>query len=471
MNNKVLLVDDDMNLLHGLRRRLDNRFALDTATSSHAALEAIAKFGPYAVVLSDYRMPEMDGIEFLSTVKKQAPDTIRMMLTGYPEVDVATRAVNEGRISRFITKPCPAAELGDHIETGVCEFNAAVRDLQGVVDQVYDPISRAYTRTHFEGVVGQWKKGERLPLAVIMVDINGLRHVNASVGFSQGNALLRKTANLLFELAGSDGMVIRWGDDSFLLLLARTDTESGRAIVRILFERSGTTQDEVLSPSLAVGYACLERQEQCLWTIIGEAEERMLQSKLTARKSDRGATLSALLQTLYESHHETKAHAERLQRTAISLGDALALPSDAYDKLELLASLHDIGKIAIPAAVLNKADSLDREEWELLKTHPEIGFRVARSSEALSHIATEILSHHESWDGTGYPRQLVGTQIPLLSRIIAIVDAYDVMIYGRPYRAPRSSEDALAELQRCSGTQFDAEIVQVFTSLMGKRLV
>ena len=134
--------------------------------------------------------------------------------------------------------------------------------------------------------------------------------------------------------------------------------------------------------------------------------------------------------------------------------------------MSLVITLHDIGKINIPEKTLTKEGSLTEEEWEMVKTHPELGFRITRASEEFSHVAEDIIAHHERWDGQGYPKGLQGAEIPLLARITAIVDAYDVMSNGRPYKEPMNEEEIIAEIKRCAGTQFDPELVDIFLSVL-----
>ena len=136
------------------------------------------------------------------------------------------------------------------------------------------------------------------------------------------------------------------------------------------------------------------------------------------------------------------------------------------EKLELLVTLHDIGKISIDNSILIKTEALSEEEWLEMKKHPSIGYRIAMASSGLKSIAEEILCHHERWDGTGYPQGIGGDEIPLLSRILSIIDAYDAMTNDRPYRKALSHEFALSEIERNSGTQFDPDIVNIFLNTM-----
>ncbi|NLH14504.1 MAG: HD domain-containing protein, partial [Firmicutes bacterium] len=148
--------------------------------------------------------------------------------------------------------------------------------------------------------------------------------------------------------------------------------------------------------------------------------------------------------------------------------EALNLSARELDDLALLAALHDVGKVGIPDHILNKPGELTPDEWEIMKTHVEIGHRIASSSPDLAHIAEAILSHHERWDGTGYPRKLKGEEIPLIARILTIVDAYDAIVNDRPHSAARSRSEALEEIKRCANTHFDPYLVDVFVRLMSE---
>lgn len=172
---------------------------------------------------------------------------------------------------------------------------------------------------------------------------------------------------------------------------------------------------------------------------------------------------------MIEKSHETEAHARRLAAMAREIGERMGLSQLELDQLELLSMLHDIGKVAVPDRILNKPGKLTAEEWVEMKKHPEIGYRIAASSPELSPIAEFILCHHERWDGKGYPQGLSGEEIPLLSRILSVVDSYDAMTENRAYRKAMEKEKVLIEIKESSGTQFDPKIAAIFIDIIGSK--
>ena len=163
--------------------------------------------------------------------------------------------------------------------------------------------------------------------------------------------------------------------------------------------------------------------------------------------------------------NETEEHAERLADLSVRLGRAIGLPEEKMDELVLVATLHDIGKISIDQNILNKPGKLSAEEWRKMKKHPEVGSRIANATPELRHVSEYILYHHERWDGTGYPEGLSGENIPLISRIVSIADAYDAMTSDRAYRKALSHKEALLEISSNAGKQFDPELARSFVEI------
>ncbi len=323
----------------------------------------------------------------------------------------------------------------------------------------HDHLTGLYNRRFFEEELKRLDTDRQLPLSFIICDLNGLKIINDIFGHAQGDELLIETAEILKKICRSDDIIARWGGDEFALLLPKTSVLYTEEIIDRIKKECMKTKILKIPVSISLGTSTKETKDRDIETIVADAESNMYKNKLAQKESLASSIIFALEQALYEKSNETKEHADRMHELAIKLGKSIRLPSHQLDELSLLASLHDIGKVAIPETILLKKGKLTDREWTVIKKHPEIGFNIAQSSPQISHVAKSILSCHENWDGSGYPLGLMGESIPVISRIILIADAYDVMTSGRVYKKPMSKEDAIDELKRCAGTQFDPALV------------
>jgi len=328
----------------------------------------------------------------------------------------------------------------------------------------HDFLTGLPNRRYFEETIDQLDTPTQLPLSLVMVDVNGLKLANDTYGHATGDEMLKRTAEILKACSRERDIVVRWGGDEFIVLLPGTTLEVTQALCQRLKTRGEKVYVENLPLSLAVGYASKETTEQTLSDVLKMAEDTMYTHKMTESRSSKSETLNTIVGALGEISPETSRHIRDMQEAARGIAEKLALPDVELNRLDILVRLHDIGKINIPSHVLEKADPLSEEEWEMIKKHPVIGYRIALASEEFSHVAQGILAHHEHWDGNGYPRGLRGKDIPLLARIVAIADAYDVMSYGRPYKRAMSEQAIKEEFRRCAGIQFDPDLVEVFLS-------
>ncbi|MTI54222.1 HD domain-containing phosphohydrolase [Geosporobacter ferrireducens] len=332
----------------------------------------------------------------------------------------------------------------------------------------HDKLTGLYNRAYFEEELKRLDTERQLPLSIIIGDLNGLKLTNDVFGHHEGDKLLIKIADILRSSCRKSDIISRWGGDEYAIILPKTDEKVSQEICARINAACVEAESELIKPSISLGSATKSIMNQEVSQIIKEAEDRMYQHKLLESQSNHSVIISSLEKTLYERSHETEAHAQRMRKTCHQLGLELGLADKEQDDLSLFCLLHDIGKIAIADSILMKADKLTAEEWETMKKHPEIGYRIAESSKKLSHISEYILHHHERWDGTGYPNGLKGLEIPKLSRMLSIVDAYDVMTHSRIYKKAMSKQDALREINRCSGTQFDPHIAKTFIKMMSR---
>ena len=318
---QVLFVDDEPLVLEGLRRSVHKEFLADLAGSADEGLEKLRHAGPYAVVISDMRMPGMDGVEFLVTVRILSPDSIRVMLTGANELEVAMRAVNEGSIFRFLRKPATQAQILSALRAGVTQYRA---------------------------------------------------------------------------------------------------------------RRSEKEQLEVAAKAL--------------------------------EQLDVG-TLTALARAIDAKSPWTAGHSERVTNLALKIGNAMALPARDLQIVHRGGLLHDIGKIGIPATVLDKPGNLEPEEMKIMQDHVKIGVRILEPVACFREILPMVAQHHERLDGSGYPEGLIGENISLHARILAVADSYDAIISERPYRKGLPKQQAIEILDSKAGTKFDPVVIGVLRQL------
>lgn len=330
----------------------------------------------------------------------------------------------------------------------------------------HDKLTGLYNRAYFEEGLSRLDAERLFPISIIMGDANGLKLTNDVFGHDEGDRLLCTIAQILKACCRKEDIIARWGGDEFAILLPKTPQQVAIDLcdrIRSTCRDAGRAPVEV---SIALGVATKDDARQDVSDILKMAENRMYKYKLAESRSAQSSIIATLEKDLMASGFETEEHIFAVKNLAFRFGLSLRLSDAILDEMLLLASFHDIGKLSLPSAVLGKAGALTDEEWETVRKHSETGYRIAKASPEIGHIADAILYHHERWDGSGYPEGKAGYAIPQLSRIIAIVDAFDMMQRERPFRNALTREEALTELSRCAGTQFDPELVQNFLKLM-----
>jgi len=320
MRDKILFVDDNQAVLDSYRRQLSPHFDVSIAQGGEQALKAIATEDTFKVIISDLKMPGMDGVELLEKVKILIPETVRILLTGHADMDNALNAVNRGAIFRFVTKPCPSEQL------------------QSVLLEALEQYELVQTSKELHSL----KKFKKAMEGVIL-------------GFS--------------------------------------------------------TILEVRDPY-------------------------------------------------------TAGHQKHVAEISCRIAKKMNFPQDQIDAMRIAGMLHDIGKVAVPSDFLNKPGMLKKEEFNVIKMHPEVGADILKHVQLDWPLSDIILQHHERLDGSGYPQRLQGEEILLEARIIAVADVLDAMSSHRPYRASLGLEAAIVELKSKTGVHFDPEVVRVCLEIL-----
>ncbi len=327
----------------------------------------------------------------------------------------------------------------------------------------HDKLTALYNRKYIEEELNRLDTPRQHPLTVLLGDVNSLKLVNDAFGHEEGDRLLKLMADILQDSCREEDIVGRFGGDEFILVLPATDRDDAEGIRRRIRENCSRVEDqEVIPVSIALGIASKTDSDEEISEVIKRADARMYEDKMAQGDKNREAIFNKLLEQLGERQFETMAHCSRVKEMAGKMGKALGWPEKKLNHLKDAALLHDIGLISVDDDIINSSRPLTRREWKQVKKHSEIGYRIARSSDELSSIAPIVLHHHERWDGCGYPRRLQRENIPVEARVVALVDAFDVMINGKVYKEKMSKDEAVAELKEEAGKQFDPELVNTF---------
>jgi diguanylate cyclase (GGDEF)-like protein/PAS domain S-box-containing protein len=326
----------------------------------------------------------------------------------------------------------------------------------------HDQLTGMHNRRYFEDYIVSVDSDDNLPISLIICDINGLKTVNDSHGHAAGDALLVQTAKILKDLANPDEIVARIGGDEFVIVCPKMNAHAVKGRIAEIKLKVASIQISGMQLSLSFGYETKHNSTQTFMEILANAENHMYRHKLFEGSSLRSKTIDVIMQTLFEKSGRESVHSKRVSEICQTIAAAMNFDSDEIDRIRVAGLVHDIGKIGINESILNKTSSLSDYEWIEIKKHPEIGWRILSAAKEFTDLAKYVLNHHERWDGNGYPNGIKRENIPIEARIIALADAFDAMTSKRSYRAGVSVEQAIAEIIRCSGTQFDPGIVDVF---------
>ncbi|HYE12733.1 MAG TPA: HD domain-containing phosphohydrolase [Patescibacteria group bacterium] len=336
----------------------------------------------------------------------------------------------------------------------------------------HDQLTGLYNRRFFEEELKRLNIERNLPISVIMADVNGLKLINDAFGHAAGDRLLIKTAELIKNECRADEIIARLGGDEFVILLPKTNPEEAEKIIKRIKAASSGVRVQSMELSISFGWDTKTSDPQDINEMLKNAEDNMYRDKLFESPSIRGKTIQAIIKSLHEKNKREEQHSQRVSYLCEAIGIAMGQSESEVNELKTVGLLHDIGKIAIDEKILNKPGRLTIEEWNEIKRHPEIGYRILSSVNDMAELAEFVLAHHERWDGKGYPKGLIGEEISLQARIIMVADAYDAMTSERAYRKPLDEETVIAELRDNAGKQFDPEIVRIFVEkVMNKKSI
>ena len=326
----------------------------------------------------------------------------------------------------------------------------------------HDEVTGLYNRRFYEEELKRMDTKRNLPLSLIMGDVNGLKLINDSFGHEVGDELLRKTANAISKACRTDDIAARLGGDEFIIILPNSNSSDSRKVISRIQNFLKIESINGLGISISFGSETKTDIKQDINDIFKNTENHMYRHKIYESSSMRRGMIDLITNTLYAKNGRELIHSKNVSILSEALAEKMGFSNDDINLMRLTGLMHDIGKIGIADNILNKEGKLTNEEYAEIKKHPEIGYRILSSVNEFSEISEFVLEHHERWDGTGYPQGLKGEEIKIEARMITICDAFDAMSTLRTYRDILSQADAIKELRRCSGTQFDPDILKVF---------
>ncbi len=334
----------------------------------------------------------------------------------------------------------------------------------------HDQLTGLYNRRFYEEELIRLDTARNLPISIAMGDVNGLKLINDSFGHTAGDEYLRMVAEVIKKGCRVDDIVARLGGDEFVIILPKTSALEAEKVIMRIKELAAKEKSGTINVSISFGFETKIDPEESIQEIFKKTEDHMYRHKLYESSSMRSKTIDLIMNTLYEKNNREMLHSKRVAEICQDIASRMHIDKDEINQIRIAGLMHDIGKIGIEEKILNKAQKLNDEEWIEMKRHPEIGYRILSSVNEFSEIAGYVLEHQERWDGSGYPRALKGEEISLPARIIAIADAFDAMTTHRTYGKILDEEEAVNEIKRYSGMQFDPEIAAIFAEMIRKKV-
>jgi diguanylate cyclase (GGDEF)-like protein len=310
--------------------------------------------------------------------------------------------------------------------------------------------------------------GRYSPVGILVCDLDGLKLVNDTLGHKAGDELLLNAASIIKKHFRESDVVARIGGDEFAVILphsSRATVEKSYSRIKEMVEAYNSRRPKI-PICISIGMAVSGEDPANMYDTFKEADNNMYREKLNQSQSARRAIVQTLWRALEDREYMIDRGSSQLQELVVKLAQAMGLSERSITDLRLLAQFHDIGNIGINEQIFYKSGPLTPEEQREVQRHCEIGHRIAQSSSELVPIADWILKHHELWDGGGYPLGLKGREIPLECRVLAIASSYHAMTTERPYRKALGKEEAVKELRKCAGTQFDPRVVKKFLQVL-----
>ncbi len=407
----------------------------------------------YVDLLGD-NTEECTGLEhFLDTIKtiKHSDGVIQVEISPLinGEREYFEHSITEGPNDTIISLCRRTTDTVNHLQ-----------DMKFLSD--FDELTGLYNSRYFIDMIKKHIEGSSLPISIIVCDVNGLRKINDKYGYDEGDDVLLDLTVVLNNINVENKTVSRVAGDEFAVILPNTTKDVAEEIIENINAMCLASKVAKIPFSIGYGVDTATSDKDSLLHLIKSIEELLYKQKVYTSSGEKDNSIGLINSIFHAKNKREQLHSNRVSELCLEMAKELGWSRLKQDRIRSAGLLHDIGKIGIHESILNKPGKLDDDEYSEMCTHPEIGYRILQSFENMKELAEYAYSHHEKWDGTGYPRKLKGAEIPLEARILAIADTYDAMTSSRSYREGLPKEVAIAEIIRCKNTQFDPDLVDIF---------
>jgi len=326
----------------------------------------------------------------------------------------------------------------------------------------HDALTGLKNRLFFDEELQRNDTVEHYPLTIVLCDINKFKLVNDVLGSAIGDRLLKSFSIIFRRACHHKDTLARIDNDQFGFILPKTDEHKANRLIEHIKNHITNDSFNKLQISVTFGLKTKHSEEEKIQDILADTEHQLVIAKRHEKQGLVKKTILSILKVLFDSNHNEEKHSKKVGNLCKYIGEHLHLDASEIHDLKIAGIMHDIGKVTVDDNILHKKGKLNRQDWAIIQKHAEAGYRILNSSSEFSKIANTVLQHHEKWDGSGYPKGLKGEEILLDARILAVAEAYDALTTFKTYRKQLTKEEAFEEIKRCSGTQFDPNIVDVF---------